>query len=341
MRHTHILFSLLLFIFFTACNNPNNNTNYSNESLVDNNNKHVQSFPEYGFDIKTDFQMNDVSKESRGDFLLNLGGVTDDSDGNKVTLYQLILTRFPIGYKDLSRFEYERMVDTFIKSSLSQFENVKPIKFSYSEYPGYEAYTANKGKMQKAVIFWKDNYIFSLNVTTDDNLEKKFNTFTNSIKFNNVVAKENPVSNNNYTTLIESKILNLVVSAPCKLEKTISSNRDYEYIGLIDEKDQNKIIGYKALVSVMPMVYSQMGEYDKTTIKNNVRNMIINEPGFDKLTVNIQNDFAYKYFKIEAGFKLHHAIIMQDKYLYEFMVFSKKDMQKEFDRLINDLKTSM
>ena len=140
------------------------------------------SFPEYGFYLDAPCEMKDVSAHSSGDFLINYGGVTDGDNPEKMAAYQLIVIRVPVGYKDLSKDEYELMVDKALRLQAQRFKKYKPIKFSYDEYPGYACETTHNGYGQKGVYFVKENYIIALTVVSNNNLEAKFNKFTNCFK---------------------------------------------------------------------------------------------------------------------------------------------------------------
>ena len=139
-------------------------------------------FPEYGFSIEVPCQMKDVSEYSSGDFLINYGGVTDENDAERRTAYQLIVTRVPIGYKDIPRAKYEKMVDDQLRSQMQHFESFEAIRFGYEEYYGYAGETSIKGYGQKGVVFAKDNLIIALTVISNDNLEAKFNKFINGFR---------------------------------------------------------------------------------------------------------------------------------------------------------------
>lgn len=140
------------------------------------------SFPEYGFSLDAPCEMKDVSAHSSGDFLINYGGVTDGNSPEKMAAYQLLVIRVPVGYKDLSKDEYEQMVDKALRMQVQKFKKYKPIRFSYDEYPGYACETTHNGYGQKGVFFVKENYIIALTVISNNNLEAKFNKFTNCFK---------------------------------------------------------------------------------------------------------------------------------------------------------------
>ena len=150
-------------------------------------------FPEYGFAITTPCQMKNVSAYSSGDFLINYGGTTDENDPKRMAAYQLIVVRVPIGFKDMPRAKYEKMVDEQLKLRVQHFKSYKAIKFGYEEYNGYACETTTNGYAQKGVMFVKDNLVITLTVISNDNLEAKFNKFTNGFKTLGYQRKETSV----------------------------------------------------------------------------------------------------------------------------------------------------
>lgn len=139
-------------------------------------------FPEYGFSIDAPCLMEDVSAQVSGNFLLNYGGVTDGDNREKMAAYQLIVSRAPVGYRDLPQEQYEKNIDDVLRDQVQRFSKYKAIRFSYDELPGYVCETNHNGYGQKGVMFAMDNYIIGLTVISNDNLESKFNKFTNSFR---------------------------------------------------------------------------------------------------------------------------------------------------------------
>ena len=162
--------------------------NTNPQQIFSDNNKenYYQSFDDYGFAITAPCKLRDVSHQSSGDFVVNYAGVINENNLDKVVFYQVMAIDVPIGYKDLSNSEYEELVDTLIKSSMSKMSNCKKVKFGYEEYNGYVGETIVNGYRQKGVTFCKENLIITLTVITNDGLNEKFNEFTNS--FRNIPA---------------------------------------------------------------------------------------------------------------------------------------------------------
>lgn len=139
-------------------------------------------FPEYGFSLDAPCVMEDVSAQASGDFILNYGGVTDGNDRERMAAYQLIVNRVPIGYRDLPKEQYDKKVDEALRSQAQRFRTFKAIRFSYEGFPGYACETSHNGYGQKGVMFVMDNYIIALTVISNNDLETKFNKFTNGFK---------------------------------------------------------------------------------------------------------------------------------------------------------------
>lgn len=176
---------LTLLIISTNESNINKRTNsdiVSLDSTISNIENDYQYFQECGFALKAPCLLVDVSQQVSDDFFLNYGGITDKENPNKITFYQVIVNRLPIGSKDLPKQKLSNLADAIMERSLSGFTNCKAIKFSYNEYPGYVAECTTNSYFQKGVMFWKDNFIITLTVITNDMPNEKFNKFTNSFK---------------------------------------------------------------------------------------------------------------------------------------------------------------
>lgn len=155
-----------------------------------------QYFQVCGFAIKDPCKLKDVSQHVHGNSFINYGGIINEDDPNKMTAYQIIVNRLPVGYKDLSKQELAHGIEKLMKESMANFSNYKPIRFSYNEYPGYVMTCTTKGYAQKGVMFWKDNFIICLTIITNDGLNEKFNKFTNSFKSIKAQDTGNKVSQN-------------------------------------------------------------------------------------------------------------------------------------------------
>lgn len=82
-------------------------------------------FKEYGFVLKAPCKMEDVSIKPNDDFLINYGGITEKDNPSKMAAYQLIVIRIPIGYRDLPKKEYEKLVDKVLRAKVQNFKSYK------------------------------------------------------------------------------------------------------------------------------------------------------------------------------------------------------------------------
>ncbi|MDE7381208.1 MAG: hypothetical protein K2N03_03650 [Muribaculaceae bacterium] len=169
-----------------SCQQNSDSASFNNDNAVshvsESEMEYTKIFPEYGFSIKVPCKLKDVSAHSSGDFLLNLGGVTDENDMQKMAAYQFIVARLPVGYKNFSKTELSKRIDNMLRQQTSHFKNVEAIRVGYEGFPGYVGYTTHNGLLQKGMIFAVNNYIVAMTVMTNNDLEAKFNKFSNGFK---------------------------------------------------------------------------------------------------------------------------------------------------------------
>lgn len=336
--NSFIVFAIILSI--SGCN-QSNKANADNvidteatSSLED---SHTLDFSEYGFILKAPCKMEDVSAHASGDFLLNYGGVTDADNPNKMTAYQLIVTRLPIGYKDINEKELTNKIDVLIKSRMSSMKNVTPINYSYEGYKGYVGETSHNGMKQKGVIFSKDNYIIALTVITNDNLVAKFNKYTNGFK--TVSAKNTKQQVSVADKSVQRLSFGYSVEAPCILKQYPSQEVDYSYSGAINPDNQDKAIVYKIQVSQLPMALNDMISSDRNQIKKNLIDYLKSRGTYSACTVNVNNIFAYKNEYKESGFLIKECMILTENHIIELMTFSKQGVSDtQFLKFVNSLK---
>lgn len=327
-----VLFYTFVAISLLACNQPTSNTSTTTEVLSDTQDAYTYEFNEYGFTLKAPCRMEDVSSQAKGDFLVNYGGVTNQDDPKTMAAYQLIVSRLPVGYRDLPKEEIESKVDEIIKSQMSGMNNLKSISFGYEGYKGYVGETIHNRLKQKGVIFLKDNYTIALTVMTNDNLEARFNSFSNGFKSTSKTKDKSKSigAQSNFQKLF----FGYSVSAPCSLKRFDSPDVDYSYSGAINPDNQDIAIVYKVQASVLPMEYSQMIKSDQQQIKNNLLGYLRSKDSFAECRVGVKNHFAYKASYTESGFKFKECMILTDKHVIELMMFSKNGVSdtkfKEF-----------
>ena len=73
---------------------------------------------------------------------------------------------------------------------------------------------------------------------------------------------------------------------------------------------------------------------DKKTIKNNLINYAKGKGNYKSLKLKINWNIGYKITYNEQGYQTKEGMILTDRFLYEFIVFSKKDIENEFNVLI-------
>ncbi len=295
-----------------------------------------QYFEECGFAIKAPCKLKDVSQHVHGDSFINYGGITNEDNPSKMTAYQVIVNRLPIGYKDLSKHELSSLVDGLMRKCFDRFSNSKPIRFSYDEYPGYAVKCTTKGYAQKGVVFWKDNFIICLTVITNDGLNEKFNKFTNSFK---KIEKDKAGANSSQGVRIQSiKEIGYSLYIPCDLRKAEMNGFDIYYDGAINGESKEKAIVYKIMANKLPLPFSEMNAYDKKTIKQNLINYLRLKESYRKWDAPINSHFAYIANSTEQGFKMKEALILDNDMVIELVMFSKLNIDTEFKDFINSIK---
>lgn len=189
MNKIYICLTTIISLLVVSCNNQNPQTNVTTSKTAN----YTQNFDGLGFSITTPCELEDVSARASGDFIINYGGVKNPNDRANMAAYQVIVTNLPVGYKDLTKAQLEVFVDKALKNAVLGLTNVKKIYFSDEGYPGYIGYSNHNGLKQKGVMFFKEPNIIALTLMTNNNLEEKFNKFTNGFKTinsNNNVLEE-------------------------------------------------------------------------------------------------------------------------------------------------------
>lgn len=295
-----------------------------------------QYFQVCGFAIKAPCKLKDVSQHVHGNSFINYGGIINEDDPNKMTAYQIIVNRLPVGYKDLSKQELAHGIEKLMKESMANFSNYKPIRFSYNEYPGYVMTCTTKGYAQKGVMFWKDNFIICLTIITNDGLNEKFNKFTNSFK---KIENDKAGANSSQGVRIQSiKEIGYSLYIPCNLRKAEMQGFDIYYDGAVNGESKEKAIVYKIMANKLPLPFSEMNAYDKKTIKQNLINYLHSKENYRKWEAPISSHFAYIANSTEQGFKMKEALILDDDMVIELVMFSKLNIDTEFKDFINSIK---
>ena len=331
--------NILLLIFavtIVSCQNASSNKSL-NSLPVGNSATYTKEFPEFGFAITAPCQLNNVSNQSSGNFEANFGGIVNQEDRENMAAYQVIVNKLPVGYKNLSDIELEEFIDKTISENMAGFRNVRKISFSDEGYLGYVGDSENNGLKQRGVVFSKGRFIIALTVLSNSNLVERFNKFTNSFK---VLSNKNTVKScsTDSNTSINRKPLALGVSVetPCKMIR--HEDDSYTWSGTIDENDKNGEI-YRVAITKFPTKYSNMGQYDKKKIKNNIMNYVKGKSNYSKANIKVPNYLAYNMSFVEDGYKTKECIVLTDKYTIELILFSSKSVSKsDFNAFVSSLR---
>lgn len=332
---------IILFIFAVAIVSCQNVSSSKSSNAVSNGNSasYTKEFPEFGFSITTPCPLNDVSSQSSGNFEANFGGISNQEDRENMAAYQVIVSKLPIGYKDLSTIELENFIDKTISERMENFKNVKRISFSDDGYLGYVGDAESNGLKQRGVIFSKGRYIIALTVLSNSNLVEKFNKFTNGFR---VLSDEgenmvkSPSLNANSSITRKSLALGVSVETPCKMIR--HEGDSYSWSGIIDENDKDGEI-YRVAITPFPTKYCNMGEYDKQTIKNNIMTYVKGKSNYSKSNIKTPNYLAYNLSFVEDGYKTKECIILTDKFTIELILFSSKSVSdSHFNAFVSSLK---
>jgi len=185
MRNSHNILILSIFLVFIAI--PLENC-FSQSSIQTNrgetyyNQKGYQVFSEYKFTVKTPVKLADISYQTKHDFSLEYGGIDNQNNKQKLAVYQLIINRFPAGYKGLSKGEQS----TFKQQMIKKFSGLNPTKkvlFGEDKLEGYITQFTQKGYNAKGIVLIKNDCIYGLTLISNDKPEQRFNELTNSIHF--------------------------------------------------------------------------------------------------------------------------------------------------------------
>lgn len=144
--------------------------------------EYTETFESVGFSITTPCKLRDVSAQASGDFLINYGGIENPNSESNLAIYQLMVVNLPVGIRDVPKDQLDEFLDKALRDMTVNLLDVKQVKFGYEDYPGYVGYASHNGLKQKGIVFLKDDYIICLTLMTNDNLEARFNKFTNGFK---------------------------------------------------------------------------------------------------------------------------------------------------------------
>ena len=144
--------------------------------------KGYQTFSSFKFAVKTPIRLADISYKTKHDFSLEYGGIENQNNSQKLAAYQLIINRFPAGYKGLSKKAKIAFKQKMFKQFLGQNTSRK-VKFGKEEIDAYITQYTQKGYNAKGIIFIKNDCIYGLTLISNDKLDQRFNQLTNSVHF--------------------------------------------------------------------------------------------------------------------------------------------------------------
>ncbi|WP_165042603.1 hypothetical protein [Dysgonomonas sp. ZJ709] len=138
------------------------------------------------------------------------------------------------------------------------------------------------------------------------------------------------IENTNTTKELDLPSIELTITnPPCNFIQGKQAGYEYYYSGAINEKDIDNAIVYKIMANTLPMNFSSMIESDKNTIKSNLLNWAKSKGTPQQIQGNNYiYGLTFKYQ--EQGFNIKQAVILTEKYVYEFMVFSKLSVDNDF-----------
>ena len=356
VNNTHITFMVIVVMLLSnvGCTTRNNKrteetfSNYHSAKNLVQTESYVKEFSDLGFSIETPCVLKDVSDQTEGDFIINYAGTTDENDEEKFTFYQVMATKLPVGYKDLSKEELNNMIDNLLKEAASKSESSKPIRFGYENYKGYEMTGHHNGYKQKGVIFSKDNFFVCLTVISNYNLDDKFSKLSNgfiTLKKSTIDANETNSNKGKKASEIKQEYdvtSNLVygykIAAPCKLAKEQDYRYDYAYKGVIETANPDNAVVYMALIVDLPMNFSDMVESDQLQIKSNLMDYLRSKGKYEKITLKIKNIFAYNVSFREDGINYRECMILTDKLVIELIIAAKQNIgDKTFENFYTSL----
>lgn len=340
-----MLLCLSFLILFCQCNytsqNKENSEEQSDGTSIRNasyyRDKGYQIIPHYNFAIKAPCILKDISMQSQGDFTLNYGGILNEDNPSKLVAYQLTIVQLPASYLHMSLSEQNRVKEK-LKSQIQKIGIYKDVKVGHEGYDGYLVESTQDNYKLKGEMFIKDDLIFGLTVITNDDIESKFNTYTNSLKF---FEEDNVSILNTKEDIAEIKKLELpntgltIINPPCQFTKRNQAGHDFYYDGAINGNDKVNAKVYKIMGNKLPMNYSSMAVSDKEAIKSNLWNWAKSKGKPQKMNNNCIYGLTFNYK--EQGFNIEQAIILTNKYVYEIMIMSQLDITGELKAFSNNL----
>jgi hypothetical protein len=130
-------------------------------------------------------------------------------------------------------------------------------------------------------------------------------------------------SNKTVTERIELSNIELTIEEPpCDFTQSNQAGYDYYYSGAVNGNDVNNAIVYKIMANVLPLNFSSMINSGQDQIKSNLLIWAKSKGEVEEIEgKNYIYGLTFKY--TEQDYNIEQAVILTEKYVYEFMVFSK------------------
>lgn len=182
----------------TSCISDTDTNSYEEDEVYNTTFKRVENqyktdFPAYGFSVVAPCLLKDVSDEASGKYLVNYGGILNEYNPQKMVAYQVLVYELNLKYKNISRQEYEKNANSLLKKGFENgsVDSFELIKFGKYGFPCCKVSTHWNSYKQQTIVFVVENKFIALNVITNDNIDKRFDDFINSVEF---YSEENDIN---------------------------------------------------------------------------------------------------------------------------------------------------
>jgi len=185
MKIINKILVLLLIASFSCVNRPSpgSGSNFEVSPTIKNESyyksKGYQVFSDFGFAVKCPVVLKDVSRISNDDFDFNYGGFLNEKSKEKLVFYQITIVKFPVGYKDMPYEEVQKKFMEFINTNAKG----EPVRWGEEEYPASVHDYVHNGYSGRGISVLVEGKVYGFNVITNDDLNAKFNSFTNNVVF--------------------------------------------------------------------------------------------------------------------------------------------------------------
>ena len=138
--------------------------------------KGFQVFPEYGFAVKCPCVLEDISMQSPGNNDLAYGCTQNGPSTSTIFFTQIIVKRLPGGYAQASRARRAEAQEHL-------FSTIGGTRITFLGQAATLKNYTSKGVAGRAIAFIKGNTLYTFNMMTNVDLDSRFNSLSNNIKF--------------------------------------------------------------------------------------------------------------------------------------------------------------